>query len=125
MQNGQRIILGGYPENSRKAGPGLRPKTLGVDIITFLSWVDNARPESMVIRLDSDNWYWPQGESLDPQPKLSGGSGGPCFRILAHPPYLELVGFIYEGHVPFELVMVRHAPLIAADGTIASGPEST
>ena len=63
MQNGQQIILGGYPENRRQTGSGPRPKALGVDIVTFLSCVDNARRESMAIRLDSDNWYWPQGMS--------------------------------------------------------------
>jgi hypothetical protein len=122
MKTGERIILGGYPENRRKAGPGPHPTSLHTDLVTFLSWVDNAGAESMSIRLGSENWYWPQGESLEPQPKLSGGSGGPCFRLLSEPPYLELVGFIYEGQVPYEVVKVRQASLIAADGTILPGP---
>jgi hypothetical protein len=100
MQNGERIILGGYPEARRETGSGPRPKTLGVDMVTFLSSVDNARPESMAIGLASDNWYWPQGSGLDRQAKLSGTSGGPCFRLSAEPPNLELVGFIFEGNVP-------------------------
>jgi hypothetical protein len=122
LKNGERIIVGGYPENRRSQSPGLSPALLSVDLVTFISWASNASEHSASFALDSSTWYWPQRTSLEPQPKLSGASGGPCFRLLKEAPYLELAGFIYEGHVPYELVLMRQASLITADGAIAAGP---
>ena len=122
LENGDRIMVGGYPENKRSQSPGSRPELLNIDLVTFISWASNASEHSVSFSLDSSTWYWPQGNSLEPQPKLSGASGGPCFRLMDKEPYFELAGFIYEGHIPYELVLIRQASLIAADGTIAAGP---
>ena len=73
----------------------------------------------MSFRFDSNSWYWPQGGELPPNPELSGASGGPCFLMVSEKDRIELAGFVYEAHTEYEVIRVRQANLIAADGIIA------
>ena len=67
---------------------------------------------------DSNNWYWPQGIALEAHPNLSGMSGGPCFRFVPNEDRIELAGFIYEASGAYEVIRVRQASVILADGQI-------
>jgi hypothetical protein len=63
--------------------------------------------------------HWPQGERLDSSPVLGGISGGPVFRIRSEPlETIEFAGIIYESSQMYELVFMRHASYIQADGTL-------
>ena len=116
------VILGGYPTNRRTQASGKRPATMTVDFVSFIATVDNWSENHMSFRLDSDNWYWPQGEELPPKPELSGASGGPCFLMVHEEDRIELAGFVYEAQTEYEVVLIRQANLITTDGTIASPP---
>jgi hypothetical protein len=52
-------------------------------------------------------------------------SGGPCFRLVPNENRIELAGFIYEAHSEYEVIRVRQASLISADGQIAPPPIGT
>ena len=118
IKNNDSVILGGYPTNRRTQAPG----KVTSDFVTFITTVDNSSESHMSFRFDSDNWYWPQGEELPPQPELSGASGGPCFLMVHKEDRIELAGFIYEAHTEYEVIRIRQANLINTDGTIASPP---
>jgi hypothetical protein len=72
IQEGQGLILGGYPENRRTQAEGNKPATMTADFVTFLARAQNWSEEHMSFCFDSNTWYWPQGEGLDPHPNLSG-----------------------------------------------------
>lgn len=122
ITNGDPIILGGYPVNRRSQPPGDRPPTMSIDFVSFTARADNWSESHMAFCFDSTSWYWPQGVGLDPNPELSGASGGPCFVMVPEEDRIELAGFIYEAHTNYEVIRVRQANLINIDGTISPAP---
>ena len=119
IKNNDPVILGGYPTNRRTQVPGERPATMTIDFVSFIARADNWSESHMAFCFDSNNWYWPQGEGLPPNPELSGASGGPCFLMVPEKDRIELAGFVYEASTKYEVIRVRQANLIATDGTIA------
>jgi len=122
IRNNDPVILGGYPINRRSQPEGDRPPTMSIDFVSFISRAENWSENHMSLNLDSANWYWPQGAGLLPNAELSGASGGPCFVMLPEENRIELAGFIYQGHTEYEVIRVRQAGLVYADGTIAASP---
>lgn len=122
IKNNDPIILGGYPVNRRSQPEGDRPTTMSIDFVSFITRADNWSENHMAFCFDSTSWYWPQGEGLPPNPELSGASGGPCFLMVPDEQRIELAGFIYEAHTEYEVIRVRQANLINADGTITPAP---
>ena len=122
IKNNDPIILGGYPVNRRSQPEGDRPATMSIDFVSFITRADNWSENHTAFCFDSTSWYWPQGEGLPPNPELSGASGGPCFLMVPDEQRIELAGFIYEAHTEYEVIRVRQANLINADGTIAPSP---
>ena len=119
------IIFGGYPVNRRTQAEGEHPSTMSTDFVSFITRVDvdSWSENHMALYLDSANWYWPQGGELPPNPELSGTSGGPCFLMVPDENRIELVGFIYEANTEYEVIRVRQANLIDANGIIAAKDE--
>lgn len=122
ISSGDPIVLGGYPVNRRSQSAGDRPATMSIDFISFIARADNWSESHMSFCFDSSSWYWPQGVGLDANPELSGASGGPCFVIVPEEDRIELAGFVYEAHTEYEVIRVRQANLIRADGTIVPAP---
>ena len=114
------IIFGGYPVNRRTQAEGEHPSTMSADFVSFFTHVDSWSENHMALYLDSANWYWLQGGELPPNPELSGTSGGPCFLMVPEENRIELVGFIYEANTEYEVIRVRQANLIDANGLIAA-----
>jgi len=123
IRTGDTVMLGGFPANRRTTSAGPRPQNMFSDFVSFLARAENSSDDHMSFRFDSENWYWPQGLALDRYPDLSGASGGPCFRLVAENETIELVGFIYEAHPTYEIIRVRQACLIGANGNVEGETE--
>ncbi|MDX2144777.1 MAG: hypothetical protein SFV19_15585 [Rhodospirillaceae bacterium] len=122
IRKGDTVMLGGFPENRRTTTCGTRPKVVFNDFVSFLAKADNSSDDHMSFCFDSSSWYWPQGTELEAHPNLSGASGGPCFRLVAESESIELAGFICEAGQNYEIIRVRQASLISAEGLIQLSP---
>ena len=115
LYESELIILGGYPGNRRSE----KRHTVNSDFVSFISRVGQSSDDHLSIHLNMPESHWPQGERLDSSPVLGGISGGPVFRIRSEPlETIEFAGIIYESSHMYELVFMRHASYIQADGTL-------
>jgi hypothetical protein len=115
MRAGDNYVLGGFPSILRTA----RKTDLDLNFLTFQYRIDNASSNHVSLHLASEDWYFPGGGKLDPQPDLGGMSGGPIFRRLSSRLIdLELGAILYQAQTSFELIRGRQASLIDAHGQI-------
>jgi hypothetical protein len=119
LQEGELVLLGGFPGPLRIERPG----EADYFFASFISRVHQSSADHIAVHLNVAESHSPQGVGLQPHPDLGGSSGGPVFRVHSSESpgaidRLELAGFIYEYSPSFELLFARHAARVGADGGI-------
>lgn len=109
------VMFGGYPGKLRM------PHERDVDFafVTLIGRVSQTSDTHGSIQLNLADSLWSPGERLLPGADLGGMSGGPVFVVRIEPiETLELAGFIYQYQDSIEIVRVRHASHISAEGIV-------
>jgi len=121
LQEGEIVVLGGYPGLLREEQVG-RVGTTFLSIMARVAQTSADHSATLVGKEDADS---PTGAGKLPTgAELGGLSGGPAYRYHVKPlEYLELVGFIYEASLQYEIVFARHASCISSSGRITASPD--
>jgi hypothetical protein len=118
VKPGEPVMLAGFPGNSREL--------LKFDELEFRPFcaagirVNSVHDEKFSCQFEREYWITSFGEKTNPSHlKILGGmSGGPAF--VDRGVRWEFAGIIYEHQPEYDLMFLRPAHLIAADGTIKS-----
>jgi hypothetical protein len=108
------VAIGGYPGTWRQR--------ISPDVLDFYSYgvgataVTSVHENRFACQFDRQRWISSFRDKCPNQEELGGMSGGPVFR-LGHL-HWELVGFIYEFSPQFDIMLLRPAHIIQADGSI-------
>lgn len=75
----ETVVYGGYPEERRTVPPGVNPKALTVEFVSFLGRPNSSTAEDVSFQIDRKNMTWlPNVDNpLAENANLSGMSGGP------------------------------------------------
>ena len=116
VTEGDAILLGGYPGLLREE----HHATADIPFQWFAGAATSVSPLNVSLNIDFKNLHQPLKPNSPLNPQLGGMSGGPVFRlvpgIIEH---LELVGFIYEYHESFELILARPTICLQSSGQLA------
>ena len=116
LQEGEVIIVGGYPGILRTE----RPTTADIPFQWFAQAITSVSPINLGLHLNLQSLHWLNRDERF-NPVLGGMSGGPVFRLISTPiERLELVGFIYEYQENFELMLARPASCVCVDGSLSA-----
>ncbi len=118
------LVYGGYPEERRTVPPGVNPKALTAEFVSFLGRPNSCTAEDVSFQIDRQNMTWlPNVDNpLAENANLSGMSGGPCFRLIPAEDRIELSAFIHEGRWDIGVIFARQGCLITASGELAPLP---
>lgn len=110
------VLFGGFPGILREA----KDIEASFPFQTFVTATIAVSPDNIKLHVDLPNLHWPLHDGEKINPELGGQSGGPVFRVVEGAPIdrLELVGFIYEYSPSLDVMLARHASMVAPDGRI-------
>jgi hypothetical protein len=114
---GDTVALGGFPGSWREK--------VAIDELHFDSYsigataVSSVGQDRFACQFERDRWLWSSSKhSLEDVRDLGGLSGGPVFAIRGL--HYDLVGIISEFSEAFDILFLKPAHLIAADGIIVA-----
>jgi hypothetical protein len=119
VKENDSVALGGFPGEWRER--------TALDELTFNGYgigataVTSVSEAHFACRFERDRWVWSyrRDELVDPK-ELGGLSGGPAF--IERRLHWELVGIIYEFSSTLDIMRLRPAHVVRADGSICDLP---
>jgi hypothetical protein len=113
---GEFLLVGGFPGKRRVEGL----ESTRFDFAWFLTFVEDVSPDRLVCCLEPDNFYSPQGATLEEGFDFGGTSGGPVLRVReGDVTTVEVVAFVQEyAGKNFDILVATPAHRVRVDGTI-------